>query len=307
MQTSPITLDQLSNSVIAVPPLARDSNRMVVVDENRKIANYLVAGGVSIVLYGGNANFYHIKPSEYASTLETIVEISENSVAPIPSVGPAFGLMMDQAEILSRFDFPTAMVLPQNAVMTESGLMRGFAEFVNVLGRPAVLYIKEEGYISPAGAAKLVADGLVSFIKYAIVREDPATDDFLSELLERVPAKYIVSGIGEQPATIHLRDFGLNSFTSGCVCVAPAMSMQILNHLKAGEIEQAEQIREKFVPLEDCRNSIHPIRVLHEAVELAGIAVTGPQIPYLDGLAEVQKGEIQRAAMDLMKSEKSNS
>lgn len=88
----------------------------------------------------------------------------------IPSVGPSYGLMMDQADILKSTRFPTAMVLPSKAVMTEAGLMNGFRRFVEAFGRPAVLYIKEEGYISPKRAAELVRDGLVSFIKYAIVR-----------------------------------------------------------------------------------------------------------------------------------------
>ena len=58
--------------------------------------------------------------------------------------------------------------------------MTGFRQFVEAINRPAVLYIKEEGYISAEGASELVRDGLVSFIKYAIVRPETAEDDFLS-------------------------------------------------------------------------------------------------------------------------------
>ena len=36
-----------------------------------------------------------------------------------------------------------------------------------------------------------------------------------------VDRSLVVSGMGELPAIIHLRDFGLAGFTSGCVCIAP--------------------------------------------------------------------------------------
>ena len=126
-----------------------------------------------------------------------------------------------------------------------------FRQFVERFGRSAVLYIKRKGYISPQGAAKLVDDGLVSFIKYAIVRDDPADDPFLTQLVDQVDRSIIVSGIGEQPAIVHLKQFGLTGFTSGCVCVAPALSQQMLVALNQDDTETAESIRQTFEPLED--------------------------------------------------------
>lgn len=41
-------------------------------------------------------------------------------------------------------------------------------------------------------------EGLISWIKYAIVREDPAVDPYLTRLIDLVDRKLIVSGIGEQ-------------------------------------------------------------------------------------------------------------
>ena len=71
-------------------------------------------------------------------------------------------------------------------------------------------------------------------LKYAVVREDPLRDDYLRALLGEVEARWIVSGIGERPAIAHYRHFGLSSFTSGSVCVAPRGSMRLLRLLAEG-------------------------------------------------------------------------
>lgn len=303
MQTSAVTPEQFSRSVLAVPPLARDDSGQVCRENNEKIVRFIEAGGVSMFLYGGNANFYHIRPSEYAATLAMLAEVAAEETLIIPSVGPAYGLMMDQAEVLKSTDYPTVMVLPTKAVMTEPGLMTGFRRFVEAINRPAVLYIKEEGYISPEGAAELVDDGLVSFIKYAIVRDDPAEDEYLGRLVDRVDPSRICSGIGEQPALVHMTRFRCSGYTSGCVCVNPGLSQKMLAAIEAKDFDGAEDIRKQFLPLEDLRNEINPIRVLHEAVELAGIAKVGPHVPLLSGLADSAQPSVKSAAEALKQIE----
>ncbi|HAP08624.1 MAG TPA: dihydrodipicolinate synthase family protein [Planctomycetaceae bacterium] len=302
MQTTPIQPAHFHRSVLAVPPLARDQSDKICPQQNARLIRHLEQGGVSMLLYGGNANLYHVRLTEYAGLLEMLQQTAGPETAVIPSVGPSYGLMMDQADVLKDMQFPTAMVLPTKAIMTEAGLMTGFRRFVQVFGRPAVLYIKEEGYISPEGAAELVRDGLVSFIKYAIVRPDPAYDDYLDRLTALVDPALICSGIGEQPAIVHLRKFGLTGFTSGCVCVNPGLSQRMLKAVLAGELPLAESIRQTFRPLEDLRNEINPIRVLHEAVALAGIAETGRHLPLLSGVPQSAVPRIQAAAANLLQA-----
>lgn len=304
MQTTPVTYENLRDSIIAVPPLCRDANYKICKAENQKVVRHIEAGGVSSLLYGGNANLYHVRLSEYADMLGMLAEVAGEKTLVVPSVGPAYGLMMDQADLIRDTSFPTVMVLPAEGVMTESGLMRGFRHFVEAIGRPAVLYIKRDGYITPEGAAKLVDDGLVSFIKYAIVRDDPADDPYLSKLVDCVDRKLIVSGIGEQPAIVHLKQFLITGFTSGCVCVAPSLSQQMLQALYADDLDRAESIRQTFLPLENLRNEINPIRVLHQAVASAGIGETGPQIPLLDEIDPARVDEIRNAAIELLNADK---
>ena len=76
MQTTPVTYEQFRKTVIAVPPLARDQKLAIDAAENRKIVEHIESGGVQALLYGGNANLYHIRLSEYALLLETLTEIA---------------------------------------------------------------------------------------------------------------------------------------------------------------------------------------------------------------------------------------
>jgi dihydrodipicolinate synthase/N-acetylneuraminate lyase len=300
MDTRPITAARLGSSVIAVPPLARDTGERVLKDQNTRLIRHLEAGGVDILLYGGNANFYHLRPSEYAAVLQLLADAAGPNTLMVPSAGPSYGVSMDQAAIAREFPFPTVMVLPHQGLNTVAGVETGLRRFAETLGRPIVVYVKQEGYVTPKEVARLVQDGCVSWIKYAIVRADPSADPFLQDLLQQVPASMVVSGIGEQPALVHLRDFKLAGFTSGCVCVAPRLSMDFLKAARHGDWADAARIQRLFKPLEDLRNAINPVRVLHEAVRLAGIADTGPILPLLSGLSEEQADVVGQTALALL-------
>ena len=76
--------------------------------------------------------------------------------------------------------------------------------------------------------------------------------------------------------------------------------MQMLAALQSGDLAEADAIRGKFSLLEDLRNAIHPIRVLHAAVERAGIAVTGPICPLLSDVSEEEGERIGAAALSLL-------
>src|SRR3954462_8955666 len=89
--------------VIRVPPPARDAQGKVSRAENQKIVRHIEAGGVDILLYGGNANFYHLPPSESRETLAILAEIAAEGTLVVPSVGTAYGLSLDQAEIARDF------------------------------------------------------------------------------------------------------------------------------------------------------------------------------------------------------------
>ena len=299
-----LTNDILIRSVFAVPPLCRNADLTLNEAENVRLVRHIESGGIRTLLYGGNANFYHVALGEYEQVLGMLERAAGGETLVIPSAGPAFGTMMDQAKVLRKFRFPTVMILPQQGITTSEGVTEGVRRFVNVAGVPALLYIKHDGYIEVGDVKRLADAKVISGIKYATVRADPAHDDYLRKLVDQVDRGMIISGIGEQPAIVHLRDFGLGGFTSGCVCVAPRLSRLMLEAMRKGDWEAAERIRMIFRPLEDLRNAINPIRVLHEAVRLAGIAQTGPMLPLLTNLGEGEHARVREAAMKLLEAER---
>jgi len=299
MKTTPVTKADLQRSVIAVPPLARHADLSLNLDANRALISHMEAGGVRSLLYGGNANLYHTPLSEYASLLDFLADAAGADTWVLPSAGPDYGRAIDQARVLRERDFPTAMLLPMTFPYTDAGLADGARRFGDAFGKPVVMYVKSDGYIRPETLARLVEEGRVSSVKYAVVREQPEHDPYLRALIDAIGTDLLVSGIGERPAIAHLRNFGLSGFTSGSVCIAPRGSMELLALLQQGKYDEAEAVRRRYLPLEDLRDGINPIRVLHDAVTLSGVADMGPILPMLSGLDEAERQRVVSVAQAL--------
>ena len=300
MNTSPLQLDEFSASVLAVPPLARCADLSLDVEQNRKLIRHIEAGGHRTLLYGGNANIYHCSIHDYAHLLELLAANTAATTRVIPAIGPDFGKMMDQARLLRASAYRTAMVLPMQGFTTPEGVADGVSRFVDFTGIPVTLYLKSEAYIDIVTLGRLVDEGRIVAVKYAVARDDPVDDAYLQLLVERVTPARVVSGMGERPALVHLARFGLASFTTGSGCIAPKASMQLLKALQQRDVFTAEAIHARFMPLEDLRESISLIRVLHDAVTLSGIADMGPHLPLLSASPADRCAEIKAQADALL-------
>ncbi|RMF01745.1 MAG: dihydrodipicolinate synthase family protein, partial [Alphaproteobacteria bacterium] len=248
MKTTPVMPADLQSSVIAVPPLCLDESGRIDRAQNRRLIDHLLGGGITTFMYGGNANFYNMPLADMEDFYEFAESLDCADAWILPAVGPDYGNLQIQTALVKASRFPTVMVLPMAAISTSAGVATGIRRFSDAIGRPVILYIKREGYITPEDAGRLAADGIIAGIKYAIVREDPTDDAYLTRLIETVDRNLIISGIGERPVIVHWQKFGLRSFTSGSCCVAPALSTAILKALQAGDIARAEEIRAKFIP-----------------------------------------------------------
>jgi dihydrodipicolinate synthase/N-acetylneuraminate lyase len=305
MKTTAVTPADLRASVIAVPPLARKPDLSLNEDANRALIRHLESGGVRSLMYGGNANFFNVPLSEYARTLDFLEAAVGKDTWLLPSAGPDYGKLVDQAAVLRSRRFPTAMVLPAQPPSNDAGVARSIRRFAEILGKKVVVYIKADNQVSVQTVGVLVDEGVVCSVKYGTVRSDPAADPYLRALVERIGTEILVSGIGERPAIAHWRTFGLRAFTSGSVCVAPRASLRLLNLLKQRRFEEAEKIRCVFLPLEDWRDALGAIRVLHDAVTLAGIADMGAILPLLSNLEPAERAKVLPAAKALLAYDKS--
>jgi dihydrodipicolinate synthase/N-acetylneuraminate lyase len=283
--------------VFAVPPLARTEGKTKAIDfeQNSEIVRYIANGGVSRFIYGGNAFLYHLTLDEYEQLLEWQAEIQRDGLWLIPSAGPSYGRLIDQTKLLRRFAVPCVMTLPCADPRDAAGLERGLRQFAEAADVRLMLYLKEEtnmGADLMAGldvVAQLVDEGICMAIKYAVVRTDPSHDRYLDELIKRVDRRKVISGIGERPAVVHLRQWGLPGFTTGSGCVAPTLSDAVFSACRATDYAEADRIRSCFLDLEDLRDAWGPARVLHHALDLAGIARTGPIPPFVSELSAEQR------------------
>lgn len=304
MTQDPFLLD----GVFAVPPLARTPEKARTIDfeESSRIVRHIAKGGIFRFIYGGNAFLYHLTLDEYEQLLAWQAAIKEEGLWFIPSAGPSYGRLMDQAKLLRRFAVPCVMTLPCGDPRDAAGLELGLREFADAADTHLMLYLKEEtnmGADLMAGldtVAQLVDEGICIAIKYAVVRKDPSQDPYLDQLLKRVERRKVISGIGERPAIDHLRQWGLPGFTTGSGCLAPALSAAVFSACRADNYAEAEQVRSRFLELEDLRDAWGPARVLHHALELAGVAATGPIPPFVSELSPEQKNRIQPVAQELL-------
>ncbi len=306
MKTTTVSTEDL-RGVFPVPPLARknDARRSIDFEQNDRIVRHIAGGGLTRFLYGGNAFLYHITLEEYEALLDWLNGFDDGLWA-IPSLGPSYGRAIDQAVILRRYKFPCVMALPCSDPRDAKGLETGLREIAESANTPLVLYLKDEnnfGADKEAGldvVARLVDEGVCVSIKYAVVRQNPAEDAYLESLLKRVDRARVVSGIGERPAIIHMRDWKLPGFTTGSGCVAPRLSGQIFEACVNEDYETAQKLRAEFLPLEDLRDAWSPAKVLHFATQLAGVAETGPTPPFLSSLSENQLKDLAPVARALV-------
>lgn len=208
-----VSTEDLCAGVFAVPPLARhaDESRTLDFEQNNLVVRHILAGGITRLLYGGNAFLYHVTLREFEQLLDWLVDLTGDGWA-IPSIGPSYGRAMDQAALLQRYEFPCVMLLPCSDPRDVAGLERGYREIAAAANKHLIIYLKDENNLGPdheAGldaVARLVDDGTCIGIKYAVVRERPEHDAYLEALLKRVDRKLVIGGIGERPAVVHLRD-----------------------------------------------------------------------------------------------------
>ncbi len=296
------------DGVFAVPPLARkvSAGRAIDFEQNSEIVRYIANGGITRFIYGGNAFLYHVTLDEYDQLLEWQAGIQRDGLWLIPSAGPSYGRLMDQAKLLRRFAVPCVMTLPCADPRDAAGLERGLREFAEAADVRLMLYLKEElnmGADLMAGldvVARLVDEGICMAIKYAVVRADPTRDHYLDELVKRVDRRKVISGIGERPAVVHLRQWGLPGFTTGSGCLAPALSAAVFSACQAKGYAEADRVRSHFLDFEDLRDAWGPARVLHQALELAGIARTGPIPPFVSELPAEQRDRLAPAVQALV-------
>ena len=176
-----IDYSELARSVLAVPPFALTRDLEIDSQANAALIRHMEGGGVSTLLYGGNANVHNWPVSRFADWLDALESATGQDTWLIPSVGPGWGKLLDEAAILKHRRYPAAMVLPMIAPQTPDGVLYGIESFVERSGVPLIVYIKTDQYVPAKAIGRLAEQGVVFGIKYAVPRKDLAEDAYLVE------------------------------------------------------------------------------------------------------------------------------
>lgn len=300
MRATPLEPQDYRRTVVAVPPLPLTATLDINADANGTLIRHIEGGGVNILLYGGNANLYHIDLGRLRVLLDLLVTQTGSETVVLPSIGPDLGRMLDAAPLLRRAGFHHAMALPAGFPSDPAGIERGLRLAVQATGFGLVLYVKRDGYLEPARIERLMKDGVIRFVKYAVERDDPFVDTYLADIVSAIGADHVASGMGETPLHAHIVRDDLATWTSGGVCIAPAAATALLAAYRAHDHDEAERLRAPFLAFEKVRMALGGISVLHDAVSLSGIADMGPILPMLSNIAEADRPAVRAVTEGLL-------
>ncbi|MFF8477379.1 dihydrodipicolinate synthase family protein [Streptomyces sp. NPDC015414] len=259
--------------VVAIPvtPFAEDGS--VARDTHRALLRRLLDGGITTITSNGNTGeFYALTPEERRLVTElTMDEVGGRAVV-LVGVGHDLPTAIDSAR--HARDLGAAMVMvhqPVHPYVSSAGWVdyhRAIAESVPELG--VVPYIRNER-LSGARLAEL-ADQCpnVMGVKYAV----PDAARFAGFARDAGLDRFVwVAGLAEPYAPSYF-SAGAAGFTSGLVNVAPAVSRDMIEALRArdfpGAMKVWEQIR-RFEELRAAHGNANNVTVVKEALAALGL------------------------------------
>lgn len=259
--------------VVAIPvtPFAEDGS--VARDTHRALLRRLLDGGITTITSNGNTGeFYALTPEERRLVTElTMDEVGGRAVV-LVGVGHDLPTAIDSARHARELGAAMVMVhQPVHPYVSSAGWVdyhRAIAESVPELG--VVPYIRNER-LSGARLAEL-ADQCpnVMGVKYAV----PDAARFAGFARDAGLDRFVwVAGLAEPYAPSYF-SAGAAGFTSGLVNVAPAVSRDMIEALRAGDFPGAmkvwEQIR-RFEELRAAHGNANNVTVVKEALAALGL------------------------------------
>nr|BFD85530.1 dihydrodipicolinate synthase family protein [Streptomyces sp. Xyl84] len=279
--------------VVAIPvtPFAEDGS----VDRHahRALLHRLLDGGITTLTPCGNTGeFYALTPEERRLVTELTVEESRDRASVLVGVGHDIPTAVASARHARELGAQMVMVhQPVHPYVSQGGWVdyhRAIAEAVPDLG--VVPYLRNAQL--PGARLAELADACpnVVGVKYAV----PDAARFAAFARDAGLDRFVwVAGLAEPYAPSYF-SAGATGFTSGLVNVAPAVSRNMLEALRAGDYPAAmkvwEQIR-RFEELRAAGGSADNVTVVKEALASLGLCrrdVRPPSKPLPEsGRAEV--------------------
>lgn len=283
--------------VVAIPvtPFAEDGS--VDQEAHRALLRRLLDGGITTLTPNGNTGeFYALTPEERRLVTEMTIEETGDRAAIVVGVGHDVPTAVASARHAHALGATMVMVhQPVHPYVSQNGWVdyhRAIAEAVPELG--VVPYIRNAQLRGERLAELADACPNVIGVKYAV----PDAARFAAFARDAGLDRFVwVAGLAEPYAPSYF-SAGATGFTSGLVNVAPSVSLNMIEALRAGDYPAAmkvwEQIR-RFEELRAANGSANNVTVVKEALAALGLCrreVRPPSRP----LPESERAEVAAIA-----------
>lgn len=271
-----MAFDDLSErlaSVVAITVTPFDADGAIDEKNYAAIVDRMVEGGVSVVTPNGNTSeFYTLSAAETERALKITVDTVGDRAAIVAGVGHDLGTAVAAARFADRAGAQGIMIhQPVHPYVSLDGWVDYHRTIASAVPELSVILYVRNPRIGGAQIAALADDcPNVVGVKYAV--PDPvrfatvARDAGLDRLTW-------VAGLAELSAPGYFA-VGATGFTSGLANVAPQLSVQMFNALKAGEFGAAMEFWEfirKFEELRAANESANNVSVVKEALAQLGL------------------------------------
>ncbi|MEE1800232.1 MULTISPECIES: dihydrodipicolinate synthase family protein [unclassified Streptomyces] len=259
--------------VVAIPVTPFTADGTIDTAAHRALLRRLLDGGVRTLTPNGNTGeYYALGPDERRAVTELTVEEAAGEAAILVGIG---------------LEVPTAVAAAEHARAAGAGMV--------MVHQPVHPYVSQDGWIDYHRA---IADAVPELGVVPYIRNPLLSGETLARLGELCPnvigAKYAVpdaarfaafardaglerfvwvAGLAELYAPSYFAG-GATGFTSGLVNVAPAVSLGMLEALRAGDYAGAMKVWEQIRPFEELRaahQSADNVTVVKEALAALGL------------------------------------
>ncbi|MFE2495268.1 dihydrodipicolinate synthase family protein [Streptomyces scopuliridis] len=259
--------------VVAIPVTPFSEDDTLDITAHRALLRRLLDGGVRTLTPNGNTGeYYALSPDERRAVTELTIEEAAGRASVLVGIG---------------LDLPTAVAAARHAREAGAGMV--------MVHQPVHPYVSQAGWID---YHRTIAEAVPELGVVPYIRNPQLSGASLATLGELCPnvigAKYAVpdaasfaafardaglerfvwvAGLAELYAPSYFAS-GATGFTSGLVNVAPAVSLGMLEALRAGDYAAAMKVWEQIRPFEElraARQSADNVTVVKEALAALGL------------------------------------